>query len=77
LGTIHRCAACGQIIGGANGMDNVFVVRHVRLTNGSTGWIALHVRCVNGPWLSAAMQKRPPGRPLELPGPELTQAERG
>lgn len=74
MDTIHICAACGQPIGGSNGMENVFVVRHVRMTDGRSGWIPLHVRCVNGPWLSAAAKRKPAGRPLELPGPELTGA---
>lgn len=60
------CAVCGQMIGGN---DNVSVVRHVRLVDGRSGWIAMHVRCAWKPIPSAAQRAKmlPPGKPMRLP----------
>ena len=60
------CAVCGEPIGG---VENVAVIRHVRLTSGRSGWIAMHVRCAGSPIPSAAQRAKlmPPGKPLELP----------
>ena len=59
------CAVCGRVIGG---LENVSVVRHVRLVDGRTGWIAMHLRCAGQPIPSAAERalERPPGKPLKL-----------
>jgi len=64
------CAVCRQTIGGPDGRDNVAVIRWVRLLNGKSGWIAMHVRCVGKPWPTEAERAatpRPPGKPLQLP----------
>ena len=62
------CAVCGRVIGGRNGRDNVSVIRHVRLIDGRSGWVALHVRCAGYPLPSAAERTvMPPGQPLTLP----------
>lgn len=60
------CAVCGRVIGGN---DSVSVVRHVRLVDGRSGWIALHVRCARLPIPTAAQRAKlmPPGTPLQLP----------
>ena len=60
------CAVCGKLIGGN---DNVSVVRHVRLVDGRSGWIAMHVRCAGLPIPSAAQRVKmfPPGAPIRLP----------
>lgn len=61
------CAVCGRVIGGK--IENVAVIRHVRLTDGRTGWVALHVRCARSPIPSAAERAKqlPPGQPMRLP----------
>ena len=63
------CAVCGRMIGGN---DNVSVIRHVRLIDGRSGWIAMHVRCSMKPIPSAAQRAKlmPPGTPLQLPALE-------
>lgn len=60
------CAVCGEPIGG---VENVSVIRHVRLTSGRSGWIAMHVRCAGLPIPSAAQRitLKPPGKPMKLP----------
>ena len=63
------CAVCGQPIGDPEGRENVYVIRHVTLMDGRTGWIPVHVRCIRGPWPSLAERMAlgmPPGRPLQL-----------
>ena len=63
------CVVCGQPIGDPEGRENVYVVRHVKLMDGRTGWVPVHVRCVRGPWPSSAERMAlgmPPGRPLQL-----------
>ena len=66
----HICAVCRRPIGGPDGRDNVAVVRWVRLLNGKSGWIAMHVRCAGKPLPSEAERAAlptPPGMPLQLP----------
>ena len=77
----NTCAVCGSRIGGPGSLENVMVVRHVRLPSGRAGWVAMHVRCA-GKWPRAeAARKRPPGEtlelePLEIPSlPSLTLEE--
>ena len=56
-------------IGDPNGRENVYVVRHVKLMDGRSGWVPVHVRCIRGPWPSAVEQAAlptPPGQPLQL-----------
>ena len=63
------CAVCGRAIGDREGRENVFVVRHVTLADGSDGWAPIHIRCIGAPWPPSAAEKAlpwPPGRPLEV-----------
>ena len=65
----HVCAVCGKRIGGPDGRDNVAVVRWIRLQDGRSGWISMHVRCAGAPWPRIAEKgatPSPPGKPLQL-----------
>lgn len=68
-GKVRICAVCGKTIGPPDGRDDVSVIRHVTLTDGRTGWVALHVRCSGLPLPSAAerAEAMPPGKCLALP----------